>query len=112
MEQARRHLAGHPKIVILDLILPDGNGIEILRKIRRDQSQAVVLVVSGANDDKLREAIQLKPDAFFGKPIDIEDFRDWLMYYDPAKPHKLERAQPPLLRSSADRLLDHERRRN
>jgi DNA-binding response OmpR family regulator len=82
LEQARRHLAGHPKVVILNLMLPDGNGIEILRKIRHDQSKAVVLVVSGANDDKLREAIELKPDALFGKPVDIEDFRDWLIHCD------------------------------
>jgi len=67
-----------PRIVILDLMLPDGNGTDILRRIREEHMQVVAAVLSGAGDEMLMEATRLKPDALFGKPVDLQDFRDWL----------------------------------
>jgi DNA-binding response OmpR family regulator len=78
MKEARRELLNNPAIVILDPILPDGHGIEIFRQMRHDESKAVVAVVCGTEDEKLAELFKLKPDAVFGRPIDLADFRDWL----------------------------------
>ena len=69
-----------PQIMILDLMLPDGNGIELLAEIRNTRRSITVAVVSGVTDQlKLHELTALKPDAIFGKPVDVDDFDDWLV---------------------------------
>lgn len=80
LASARQHLANSaPKILILDLMLPDGDGTELLAEIRRAQRPITVAVVTGvSNQLKLHEVTAWKPDALFGKPIDIADFKDWL----------------------------------
>jgi DNA-binding NarL/FixJ family response regulator len=57
--------------VLLDLQLPDGNGVQILEMIH-DQSLPVrVAVVTGVSDPiRLWEATRLHPDAFMRKPVD------------------------------------------
>ena len=67
-----------PGILILDLMLPDGNGMELLREVRAKKLPIRVAVVSGATEPMLAEASQLGPDALFGKPIEIADFESWL----------------------------------
>jgi DNA-binding response OmpR family regulator len=76
--QGMQLLASSPDVLILDLMLPDGNGTQILRHLRQQNMQTSVAVVSGAGDEMLMEATLLKPDALFGKPIDLPDFKDWL----------------------------------
>jgi len=76
--EAMRLLAASPHILILDLMLPDGNGTQVLRRLRDQKMPIAVAVVSGAGDEMLMEATVLKPDALFGKPIDLPDFKDWL----------------------------------
>jgi len=66
------------ELIILDLILPDGNGIEVLKVIREQKSKIAVAVISGAGNEMLAQTLQLRPQGLFGKPIDIDDFRGWL----------------------------------
>ena len=53
IESARRL---HPDVVTLDLGLPDGSGLEVLRAIREDGAPARVIVVTGNSDDRYRRA--------------------------------------------------------
>jgi len=79
LAEGLRHLvAASPSVVVLDLLLPDGNGIEMLRAIRRERRPIKVAVISGASDEMLSEASHLEPEAIFGKPLDVRDFREWL----------------------------------
>src|ERR1700722_6121868 len=65
--------------ICLDLVLPDGNGVEILQQVRREGLATQVAVISAADNPEMLNAVMaLKPDAIFGKPLDIEDFLDWL----------------------------------
>ena len=65
--------------IILDLSLPDGSGAEILRAVRKRHLPIKVAVVSGSGDDALwSDAISLKPDAFFRKPVDAIELISWL----------------------------------
>jgi DNA-binding response OmpR family regulator len=72
-------LARLPAVVILDLILPDGSGVEVLEAIRSANMRCKVAVVSGSTDaDTFRRLRAAAPDAIFSKPLDFEDFVQWL----------------------------------
>lgn len=60
-----------PDIVILDLKLPDGNGIEFLKKIRMQNIQTKVYVFS-VNSELKRTCLRLGANAFFDKSTDSE----------------------------------------
>jgi two-component system response regulator RegA len=79
VHEAVDKLNAHPACVVLDLMLPDGNGIELLRLIRELNLPVRVAVATGSGDtDLMSSAILLKPDAFFTKPIDATELVSWL----------------------------------
>lgn len=72
-------LSSHVRWLILDLRLPDGDGAALLRYIRQHEMPVNVAVVTGAEDDALlTDAVLLKPDAFFAKPVDFHDVARWM----------------------------------
>lgn len=63
-----------PDWVILDLMLPDGDGTDILRKIRAEKRQTRVAVTTGSCDSAVLKAVDaLQPDLFLIKPISLPD---------------------------------------
>ena len=64
---AREHI---PDVVLLDLNLPDGNGFDILRQIREDETLKATLVLiltnSVLSEDAMRSS-ELKADDFLTK---------------------------------------------
>ena len=65
--------------LILDLRLPDGDGAALLRYIRQHKLPVNVAVVTGARESALlSDAVLLKPDAFFTKPVDYHDVARWM----------------------------------
>ena len=63
-----------PDAVVLDLMLPDGDGEEILRKIRADQLETKVAITTGIEDRvRLEEVHSLRPDALLRKPLELND---------------------------------------
>ena len=73
LAEAIHSVAANPPVaMVLDLMLPDGDGLEVLRRIRASGSKARVAVVSGVGDpDWLKRVEELKPDAILRKPIDV-----------------------------------------
>ncbi len=67
-----RSVAEHsPDVVLLDLELPEGSGLEVLAAIQA--TQAVVLVFSGRIDNRRAlEAMHSGAEALLAKPIDLE----------------------------------------
>jgi two-component system phosphate regulon response regulator PhoB len=72
VSDARRLLAdGHYEVVLLDLNLPDGNGLDLLRDIRKDLGRSVpVLVLSGLRqEDAIVRGLELGADDYMTKPF-------------------------------------------
>jgi len=60
LAEARAHLAnGPPELVIVDLVLPDGNGIDLLRELKETTSSDVMLVSGMATVDSAIDALRL-----------------------------------------------------
>jgi two-component system response regulator YesN len=68
-----------PRIVLLDVELPDGSGSEILAHIRQHQMPIKVCVIAGGIDFESAEVLSgLKPDGLFLKPYHVEDVLRWV----------------------------------
>ena len=64
-------LDSRPDYLILDCTLPDGDGIEVLERVRADGLTTRVAVVSGWTDQGTVEG--LRPDAVVRKPVNIDE---------------------------------------
>jgi len=62
----------HPDVTLLDLMMPQYDGLYALRKIREKDKTANVIIVTGGYPDSLEEEIQsLKPTKILFKPLDV-----------------------------------------
>ena len=60
-----------PDIVITDLTMPILNGIATIKKIREEDSNAkIILLTSNTNDEKLSEAVKAGVAEILFKPVD------------------------------------------
>ena len=81
--QRGRELLDGQAAVILDLDLPDGNGVELLRQIRTESRRVTVIILTGSDDPAvLGDVRRLGPDALFRKPLDV---RAMLEQLDPLR---------------------------
>lgn len=68
-----------PDVAILDVMLPDGDGAEILAQIRENGLPISVALMTATHDQpKLYKCAAWKPDAMFSKPLDANAIAGWL----------------------------------
>ncbi|MEJ2882524.1 response regulator transcription factor [Pedobacter sp. GR22-6] len=67
-----------PDLVILDIMLPDADGRELLKQLRSDETTAhiPVLLISARYTEENVEHGEYKPNGFLAKPFDIDDLLD------------------------------------
>lgn len=67
-----------PDLMILDIMLPDGDGRDLLRQIRTNPAtEAIpVLMISARYTEQNIEHGEYKPNGFLAKPFDIDDLLD------------------------------------
>ncbi|MDD5116206.1 MAG: response regulator [Candidatus Omnitrophica bacterium] len=68
-----------PHLVLLDLLMPDMNGLQVLEELRKDKkiSRTPVIILSAKGDDATRkEVLGNKVDLFVTKPISAEGLRE------------------------------------
>jgi CheY-like chemotaxis protein len=63
-----------PDCLLLDLVLPDGNGEEVLRKVRQAGLRTRVAVCTGAQDPaSLNRVRSMNPNGLLRKPVDLAE---------------------------------------
>ena len=75
LEEARMNLAAvHPKLVILDLGLPDGDGLEFCQKIRGSGQILPVLILTARDSLLARvEGLSAGADDYMTKPFELPE---------------------------------------
>ena len=70
--------AGHPDLILMDIMMPDQDGISLTREIRNEPktSHIPIIVVSGLADaGTLNDALLFGAVDYVVKPIDLEALR-------------------------------------
>jgi DNA-binding NtrC family response regulator len=66
----------HPAVALLDIDLPDGSGLDILKEIKEQQPETVVIMITGnVNVPNVLTALRGDAHDFIGKPIHLEELR-------------------------------------
>lgn len=74
-----------PDLVILDLMLPDCNGIQVLDRLKAvNETIQVIILTAYGSKDAVRSAMEIGAFDFFTKPFDFDDLctsiREALLY--------------------------------
>ena len=72
---ARSYLARQTfDLILLDLNLPDGNGLELCRMLRARHSPSAIIMLTGcASDDDCIRGLELGADDYITKPFNIKE---------------------------------------
>ncbi len=69
--------------IILDILMPDMSGFDLMEKLNAQGNKAPVVIVSALKDqDSYKRASELKAKAFLSKPLDDQALIDticWIM---------------------------------
>ena len=61
-------------LIVLDIMLPDGNGLDIVRLLKKEQSESGILIISAKNsiDDRV-DGLELGADDYLTKPFHLSE---------------------------------------
>jgi len=66
----------HPRMYILDINLPDGNGLKMVKTIKQHSPANQVIMITGASDlDRVFEALESGANDYLTKPLDMAILR-------------------------------------
>ncbi|KRB36033.1 response regulator [Microbacterium sp. Root180] len=97
--------SGEVDLVLLDVTMPDGTGLDVLRHIRARASDVDVIAVTGVRDaDVVRQMVSLGVSQYLVKPFAFGVFRERLEQYREYRQRAAEAAGAPT-QSEIDALL-------
>jgi CheY-like chemotaxis protein len=77
----------HPEAVFLDIVMPQMNGIEVLRRIRETNRNLPVIVITGhASPEQIDEARRLGITECIEKPFVLKQISEALLSLETGKP--------------------------
>lgn len=64
-----------PDVLILDILLPDANGVELTRQVLALDPSAKILIISGLEEDSklTQECVEAGAKGFLAKPFSSDD---------------------------------------
>ena len=77
-EEAFSQIKEHsPEVILLDFTLPDLDGLKVLERIKQDDPNVIVIVMTGTimTEKMVLEAKRFKAYSYVTKPFDIYDLR-------------------------------------
>jgi two-component system response regulator len=89
-----RDITNTPRIIMLDMKLPKVDGIEVLRRIKKDartRKIPVVMLTSSREEKDIVESYELGVNSYIVKPVDFDQFTEavrqvglyWLLLNQP-----------------------------
>ena len=73
LQEARRQMAiRRPDVVLLDLVLPDGSGMDLIQDVESRATTEIVLITGHPSLDSSIEALRLGAADYLVKPINID----------------------------------------
>lgn len=67
-------------LILLDLIMPGMNGLEVLEEIKRTEKDIPIIIVTGVKDKKVAaDALKMGAIDFITKPIDLDVLEESIM---------------------------------
>lgn len=102
LRSARRHLQVYrPSVVILDLGLPDGDGVDLIRELTRAEPRVGVVLGTSGDDHGESAALEAGADGFIEKPItSLAAFQQMVLAKLPPD------RQPTGLREMTDEMIE------
>lgn len=68
-----------PHIILLDILMPNMNGLDALKEIKKiDPSNEVIILTAVGNEEIAKEAFKLGASKFLYKPVDFNLLEDLL----------------------------------
>jgi CheY-like chemotaxis protein len=72
-EALRKVTEERPHLILLDVRMPDMNGLEVLRRVREIDKEVGIIMVTAVNEEETgRQALQMGAFEYITKPIDFE----------------------------------------
>jgi two-component system phosphate regulon response regulator PhoB len=71
----------NPRAVILDWILPDISGIDVMQKLNKDARLAsipIILITAKMHTEEIEKGVSMGASAYLTKPVDFKDIRNAL----------------------------------
>jgi len=66
-----------PELVILDMKIPGMDGLEILKRIKKDYEDTKVIIMTAYGElDMIQEAMDVGAVTYFSKPFDIDELME------------------------------------
>jgi two-component system phosphate regulon response regulator PhoB len=71
----KRHIiVDQPAVIVLDVMLPDGNGVDICNQLKTNEATAAIpVLLMSANTNVAYVGAESKADDFISKPFDIDE---------------------------------------
>ena len=76
-EHSKRNAHEHPVVVLLDLNMPRVSGMDVLKRIRNEESTRylpVVILTSSKEQEDIVKSYDLGANAYVRKPVDFSEF--------------------------------------
>ena len=76
LQEARRQMAiRRPDVVLLDLVLPDGSGMDLIQDVESRATTEIVLITGHPSLDSSIEALRLGAADYLVKPVNIDQLQ-------------------------------------